>query len=349
MKRARRLFLFLFAAALGAAMAAHYLVRMDSYRGFRQPVFVEIPRGTSTMEIGEMLTDAGVLRHPWLFALARLTSPGSRPQAGEYEFSEAATPAQVFRRIARGDVYLLEVAVPEGADAFDLAAIIARHGFGGETEALRLTLPREGSLFPAVYKFKRRTTAAQVVEAMLRRGDQAWRELGAPDAIRRETTILASLVEKEAAVASERPLIAGVYANRLAKGMRLECDPTVTYAARLAGRWRGVIYKSDLAADHPYNTYQRAGLPPGPIANPGMDSLRAALRPAQTSALFFVAKPDGSGAHVFSESLDDHARAVAQYRKGIKGDAGAEAKPAAKSTRVAPKPRRKSNRRGAGS
>jgi UPF0755 protein len=346
-KRIRRLILLVAALGLAAAMAAHWAVRIDSYGSFRQPVFVEIPLGTPTLEIGEMLAEAGVLRHPWLFALARLTNPRAKPQAGEYEFSKAATPAEVFRRIARGDVYLLEVAIPEGADAFDVAAIIARHGFGGETEALRLTLPSEGALFPAVYRFKRRSTAAQVVEAMRRRGDQAWRELGAPDANRRETTILASLVEKETAVPSERPLIAGVYANRLAKGMRLECDPTVAYAARLAGRWRGTIYKSDLAADHPYNTYQRAGLPPGPIANPGMESLRAALKPAETPALFFVAKPDGSGAHVFSESLDAHAQAVAQYRKGAKADAVEKAKPGGKSARVAPKPTAKPNRRSA--
>lgn len=344
MRRLRRILLSLAALGLAAAMAAHWAVRMDSYRGFAAPVIVEIPLGTSTMQIGELLAEAGVLRHPWLFAMARLTRPAAKPQAGEYEFTRAATPAEVFARIARGDVYLVEMAVPEGSNAFDVAGIIARQGFGGETEALRLALPHEGYLFPAVYKFKRRATVKEVVEAMRRRGDQAWRELGAHDAKRREITVLASLVEKEAAVAAERGLIAGVYANRLQKGMRLECDPTVEYAARLAGRWRGTIYKSDLAFDHPYNTYQRSGLPPGPIANPGMASLKAALSPAETAALFFVARPDGSGAHVFSETLDAHARAVAQYRKGLKDDAGEARKPGRQGAPVVKKPRRATHR-----
>jgi UPF0755 protein len=126
--------------------------------------------------------------------------------------------------------------------------------------------------------------------------------------------------------------------------MRLECDPTVEYAARLTGRWRGTIYKSDLAADHAYNTYQRVGLPPGPIANPGMASLRAAVEPAESNDLFFVAKPDGSGEHVFSETLDEHARAVAKYRKGVKEDAGEKTEPGGKGAPVAKKPQRKPSR-----
>jgi UPF0755 protein len=341
--RAGRKLLVLLAclAAAGVLAAAHWAVRVDAYRGFREPVFVEIPRGTPTMEIGEMLAEAGVIRHPWLFALSRLTRPRGRPQAGEYEFSRAATPAEVFARIARGDVYLIEVTVPEGANAFDIAAIVAGKGFGGENEVLRLALRDEGFLFPASYLCKRRSTAETVISAMRSRFDKAWRELGAPEAVKRETTTLASLVEKEAVLAKERPLIAGVYRNRLVRGMKLDCDPTVEYAARLTGRWKGTIFRSDLEADHPYNTYQRAGLPPGPIANPGMASLRAALTPAETRALYFVAKPDGSGGHVFSESLDAHEGAVVQYRKGQRSNGSAKAKPGGKSPRVASKPRRR--------
>lgn len=344
-RKSRKGLLLTLAVAVAIILgAAHWAVRMDSYRSFGVPVYVEIPRGTSTLSIGELLADAGVIRHPWLFALARLTKPGARPQAGEYEFKQAATPAEVFARIARGDVYLIEVPVPEGSNAFDIAAIIYRSGFGGETEALRLALPEEGYLFPAVYRFKRRTTAQQAIEAMRRRFDQAWSEIGAPKESMRETVTLASLVEKEAAVAQERGLIAGVYRNRLERGMKLDCDPTVEYAARLTGRWRGTIYKSDLAADHPYNTYQRAGLPPGPIANPGMASLRAALAPAQTAALYFVARPDGSGTHLFSDSLDAHTRAVSEFRNRQSHHAATKAEPAKTSTRVAPKAKRSGNR-----
>jgi UPF0755 protein len=344
-KKGRKGPLVLLALAAAAVLGgAHWAVRVDSFRTFRAPVYVEIPRGTPTLEIGEMLAQAGVIRHPWLFALARLTKPGARPQAGEYEFSKAATPAQVFARIARGDVFLIEVPVPEGANAFDVAAIVYKHGFGGETEALRLALPEEGFLFPAVYRFKRRTSAMEVISAMRRRFEQAWKELGAPAESLRTTVTIASMVEKEAAVATERTLIAGVYKNRLTRGMKLDCDPTVEYAARLTGRWRGVIYKSDLAADHPYNTYLHAGLPPGPIANPGMESLRAALAPADTSALYFVAKPDGSGRHVFSESLDAHTRAVGEYRKGQAPHAAKKAEPAGKSSPVAARKKRSSHR-----
>lgn len=335
------LLLFLVVAGVAVLGGAHWAVREDSYRGFREPVFVEIPRGTSTMQIGEMLAEAGVLRHPWVFALARLTKPGAKPQAGEYEFHKAATPAEVFGRIAKGDVYLIEVTIPEGANAFDVARAVSAKGFGGETEVLRLALREEGFLFPASYLFKRRATAETVVTAMRRRFEQAWRELGAPESSKREATTLASMVEKEAALAAERALIAGVYRNRLERGMKLDCDPTVEYAARLAGRWKGAIYKSDLAADHPYNTYLRAGLPPGPIANPGMASLRAALEPAKTESVYFVAKPDGSGGHIFSASLDAHTRAVVEYRKGQRTNGSAKAKPGGKGARVAPKPRRR--------
>jgi UPF0755 protein len=127
---------------------------------------------------------------------------------------------------------------------------------------------------------------------------------------------LASLVEKETGVAEERPLVASVFANRLEKGMRLECDPTTIYAALLEDRYRGKIHKSDLASTNPYNTYQNAGLPPGPIANPGADAIRAALAPADTKFLYFVAKPSGGG-HQFSATLAEHAKAVQAYRNAI--------------------------------
>ena len=134
---------------------------------------------------------------------------------------------------------------------------------------------------------------------------------------------LASLVEKETSIADERPVVASVYWNRLREGMRLDCDPTVIYAALLEGMYRGTIYASDLRRDSPYNTYRRVGLPPGPIANPGAASLRAAIHPAQTDYLFFVAKGDGSGAHRFSADLSGHTVNVNHYRKAVKAH-GAE-------------------------
>jgi UPF0755 protein len=129
---------------------------------------------------------------------------------------------------------------------------------------------------------------------------------------------LASLVEKETGRPEDRPIVASVYENRLAKGMALDCDPTTIYAALLEARYRGAIYHSDLTSDNAYNTYRHAGLPPGPIANPGAASLKAALMPADTDYLYFVAKPDGSGGHQFSKTIEQHNAAVQQYRRASK-------------------------------
>lgn len=135
-----------------------------------------------------------------------------------------------------------------------------------------------------------------------------------------DTVTLASLVEREARLPEERPRVASVFANRLRIGMRLQCDPTTVYAALLEGRYRGVIHQSDLESTNPYNTYQHAGLPPGPIANPGLSAIKAALTPDDTPYLYFVAKADGSGGHTFSESLAKHDVAVAQYHHATNRD-----------------------------
>lgn len=304
--------LILILAPLGAL---HYLVRVERYAGFSEPVFIDIPRGTSMLQIGRLLEARGVIRHAGLFAAARLPNPRAYPQAGEYRFSEAATPHEVYLRIARGDVYLIEVVVPEGTDAFDLTALLARAGFAQEREILKLALANEGFLFPSTYRFARSTAPAEIIGSMRRQFDKVWQEIGG-GAPARQIVTLASLVEKEAVLAEERRRIAGVFANRLRLGMKLQCDPTVVYAARLAGVWRGVIYRSDLDREHPYNTYHAAGLPPGPIANPGRASLEAALNPLETAELYFVAAPDGSGAHIFSQDYDAHERAVNSYRRG---------------------------------
>jgi UPF0755 protein len=296
------------------AVAAALFIHGSSYKGFAEPVFVEIPKGTSTLEIGKKLALAGVIRHWSLFPLARLMRPSARPQAGEYRFADSATPSAILDRMARGDVYYVQLVVPEGADVFDIAEQIERHGLSTAKEFIAEAAGDEGYLFPSTYHFKRSTTTAQIHQTMRAQFDKVWRRIarGAPS---RETVILASLVEKEAVLDSERARIAGVYANRLRIGMKLDCDPTVAYAARLDGRWRGTIYKSDLASPNPYNTYVHAGLPPGPIANPGEASLRAALKPAETNEIFFVVAPGGGGAHVFSETFAAHEKAVAAYRR----------------------------------
>jgi UPF0755 protein len=180
----------------------------------------------------------------------------------------------------------------------------------------------EGYLFPNTYKLSRHATATDLCRTMTAKFREVWRGLAGDDPTKARdvhaTVTLASLVEREAKLPQERPLIAAVFANRLRIGMKLDCDPTTVYAALLEGRYRGAIHRSDLDSDNPYNTYRHAGLPPGPIANPGLDSLRAAMHPSDSAALYFVARPDGSGGHTFSNDLASHNAATEIYRRGQK-------------------------------
>ncbi|HEX6894088.1 MAG TPA: endolytic transglycosylase MltG, partial [Bryobacteraceae bacterium] len=175
----------------------------------------------------------------------------------------------------------------------------------------------EGYLFPSTYRLTRNTTARDLCQMMTDQFRKQWRQLSksGQDSPVSDTVTLASLVEKETAVPAERPLVASVFQNRLHLGMPLDCDPTTIYAAELDQRYHGTIYKSDLQSNNAYNTYQHTGLPPGPIANPGAAALKAAMAPAATDYLYFVAKADGSGTHHFSKTVDEHNRAVQSYRR----------------------------------
>ena len=235
----------------------------------------------------------------------------------------------VFDRVRRGDVFYYELVVPEGRNMFDIAAAADRLGvFSAEQflEAARNPAlirdldPQaptlEGYLFPNTYRLGRATTPEQLCLTMTGKFREVWRTLGADASVHRTVT-LASLVEKEGKLPDERPVIAAVFARRLAIGMKLDCDPTTIYAALVAGNYRGAIHKSDLASGDPYNTYQHAGLPPGPIANPGLASIAAVLHPAATDYLYFVARADGSGGHNFSASLAAQQANVVKYRRAL--------------------------------
>lgn len=300
---------------------------LDPYRGFHGETFVRFDRGTGTLDMGRTLAQAGVIRYPWQFWIERLKRPNARLQAGEYRFHDAATVADVYDRIARGDVYFFEFTVPEGSNMFDIAHALEAAGAMRGEEFLRVAADPasvrdlapsakslEGYLFPSTYRLSHSTTAPELCRLMTDQFRKQWKKLAPGHLNVQETVTLASLVEKETGVPSERPLVAGVFANRLSKGMRLECDPTTIYAALLDNRYRNVIHKSDLASQNPYNTYQHAGLPPGPIANPGADAIQAALHPAETEFLYFVAKPGGGG-HQFSATLAAHAKATKEYKK----------------------------------
>ncbi len=300
------------------------------YAGFQGQVFVDIPKGAGPGQIARMLANAGVLWNRWQFLDVRLLRPRARLKAGEYLFKKPASPWEVFDRIARGDIFYYVLPVPEGNSTFDIAASLERQGIVSSQEFLRAahdpSLIRdldpkaptlEGYLFPDTYHVTRHATPAQLCRQMTERFRKAWQQLGSPKKDVHETVVLASMVEKEAKLPQERPLIASVFLNRLRIGMPLQCDPTAIYAALLEDRYRGAIYRSDLERKQLYNTYQYRGLPPGPIANPGLESLRAAIEPAQTGYLYFVVRPDGSGAHQFSKELAQHARAVQEYKREL--------------------------------
>jgi UPF0755 protein len=297
--------------------------------------FVEVTPGTSTARIGQQMQAAGVIRSRYAFEMLRLWKHGTL-RAGEYRFDHPAPAAEVYARIARGDVFTRAVTIPEGATIFDVAARMEQAGFGarqsflasaaGQTDLVADLDPGakslEGYLFPDTYHLPRKATPEQICAAMVRRFRAAAAQLGLNKNVHAVVT-LASLVERESAVDSERPLVASVFENRLAKGMPLMTDPSVIYGLQLQGRWRGTIYQSDLARDTAYNTYLHKGLPPGPIANPGVRSLRAAMQPATTDYLYFVAAGANPQGHsLFSSSLDEQNRNVAGYRHAVKQAGG---------------------------
>lgn len=319
---------------LTVAGAGYYVEQRLQESGPSAPGLVEIPKGLRAREVLALLENRGVIADQNI-ALGYLiyTNSRGRLQAGEYMFDRPMTIPEVVRKLISGAVHLRKFTVPEGLTVADTAAEWERQGFGKAAEFLEaanssLELIRpfdevsasvEGYLFPETYLFPSRTTARQAVASMVNRFRQMAEKLEAivpkenwPLSLR-ETVVLASLVETEASVASERPLVASVYLNRLNKKILLQCDPTVIYALEQANLYRGSLTLADLKFKSPYNTYVNSGLPPGAIANPGYAALLASVQPAETSYLFFVRTIDGR--HTFSENLAAHNRAVAAYRK----------------------------------
>jgi UPF0755 protein len=322
--------LFVFLAAAGAAA---WLVFAPF--GVRGETFVEVAPGSSTARIGRQLEQAGVIRSRYAFDLVRWFRRGTL-RAGEYRFEHPAPVTEVYARIARGDVFTIAVTIPEGASIFDIAARLEQAGFGPRQEFLAAQAQQaglvadldpgakslEGYLFPDTYRFARNATPAQIAAAMVRGFKRAAGQLGLREDVHRVVT-MASLVERETAVDAERPLVASVFENRLDRNMPLMTDPSVIYGLELEGRWRGTIYQSDLKRDTPWNTYLHTGLPPGPVANPGIKSLRAAMSPAHTDYLYFVAAgTDAQGHSIFSSTLEEHNRNVAGYRHAAKRAGG---------------------------
>jgi UPF0755 protein len=325
-------FLVLIVVVLGGGAWIYTSVERP-YKGYEaQEQFVDIPSGSGTATMARRLADAGVVRSAQVFRVAVwLRGSSRRLQAGEYRFDQPMTAADVVDKISRGDVYVRAVTFREGLTVREMASVFESAGYGRASEfieaARKAEVVREmdpeakdleGYLFPDTYTLPRRTTAEQLVDRMVSRFEKVMTPELRNKAVERGFTVrqvvtLASLVEKETAKPEERPVVAGVYTNRMRIGMGLQCDPTVIYALMLAGRYDGNIRKGDLQIDSPYNTYRYAGLPPGPIAAPGEASLRAAVEPADVPYLYFVSRNDGS--HVFSTTLDEHNRNVNNFQK----------------------------------
>ena len=281
--------------------------------------------GTSSRNIATELRDQHVIRSAPAFLLLHYAR--FRPlKAGEYMFDHPANALEVYDRLARGDVFFHIVTVPEGYNIFDIAGAIEAAGLGSRQDFLRVARsdvglisdldPQaqslEGYLFPDTYRFTRTQSMHDIAGVMTRRFRQEARSIGLNSNVH-EVVTMASIVEKETGAPEERARVASVYYNRLAKKMLFNADPTVVYASLLAGHYNGVIHESDLHLDNPYNTYVHAGLPPGPIANPGVASLKAAMSPASTDFLYFVS--DNDGHHRFARTPEEHARNVAAYRR----------------------------------
>jgi len=301
--------------------------------------YIEIARGSTPDEIINRLSNLGIIRRGWLLRIyIRLTSAGSDLKAGEYRFSSPISPFQVIKKLQDGEQRLSRLTIVEGWTRWDIAALLTRIpelklrdadealALMNDTSLIKDIDPDaknlEGYLFPDTYSFPPDVTPKQIIETMVKRFKQVWEQTSAKNSTQvvrtpREIVTVASLIETEAKLPEERPLVASVIYNRLQKNIPLGVDSTVIYASKLAGKWKnnGKVYLSDIERASPYNTRKVHGLPPGPIASPGARSLEAALNPAQTDYLFYVRDPSrDDGAHNFYSNDSDFQRGVQSLR-----------------------------------
>lgn len=341
MKKLLLLILVLLLAAGGAAGWIWYCITKP-YQGFAsEGVFVTIPHGASSRGVAHTLESNGVVRSALAFEIYARRHPKRSLEAGEYFFDRAVSSRDVFWKLAKGDVYQIPFTVREGETLYDIAHDLeAGHFLSADDFVKAATDPMlvrdidphaltlEGYLFPATYQMPRHPVAVELTAAMVKKFKEQWAHISPSKTQDDKTRLasgypissivtLASLVERETPKRDERPLVAGVFENRLRKDMMLQCDPTVIYALEQEGRYNGTLTGADLHVHSPYNTYEHTGLPPGPIGNPGEASLRAALQPAQTDYLYFVANTQGG--HFFSATLAEHNRNVTKYRRLLAG------------------------------
>jgi UPF0755 protein len=331
MRKLTGLVLALIVVTVGVAFAAYRWTAEEftSPGPSQQVVRMEVPAGSSVRGVVRLLGERGIVDDPRAVGLyLRMHRLHPKIKAGTYDFPAAASPAQIFQMLQQGQVVLEQLTIVEGSTFADLRKALEKHPavtqtLRGKTDAEVMAiighaneLP-EGRFFPDTYRFAAKTTDADILElaydSMARVLAQAWEQKkeGLPVTTPYEALTLASIVEKETGLASERPRIAGVFTRRLRTGMRLQSDPTVIYG--IGTKYDGDIRTKDLSTDTPYNTYTRAGLPPTPIALPGRESIMAVVRPDETGDIFFVAVGDGTGAHHFSKTLEEHNEAVRRF------------------------------------
>jgi UPF0755 protein len=336
----RFLWTILVAAVLVGALAAGGIVLKGRswlqapIASLREPTIFAVQRGATLRSVAAELQAKGLLEHPRIWvAWARLTDRSRELKAGEYELAPGTTPRQLLELFNAGRAFLHSITFIEGSTFTEIRAALAANEAVDNKFAARTSdevmaalgkpgLHPEGQFFPDTYRFARGTTDLELLAIAQRRmSDElaaAWEAKAAdlPLASAYEALILASIVEKETGLDKERPLIAGVFIERLRRGMRLQTDPAVIYGMQEA--YDGNIRRADLQRDTPYNTYTRPGLPPTPIAMPGTDSLRAAVRPEVSGAIFFVATGEGDGSHYFSTTLAEHEAAVKRYLRRLR-------------------------------
>jgi UPF0755 protein len=316
-------------------VAAWILVEWRTpYCGYSGESLVEVPKGMGAGAVLDRLAEKGVVRHMLPIKLAyTFRGRSASIKAGLYRFDRPLTPVDVLSKLLKGDVVRAKFTIPEGLRSDEVARILATAGLGSlsiyedlfadpsriqdlDPEAPSL----EGFLFPETYTVDPGMREEAVVEVLVSAFRKWWAaQGGGPEGRDVHTAVvLASLVEKESAGASERPMVAGVFLNRIRIGMPLQCDPTVVYALVRDGRYRGSLNHQEMGYESPYNTYIHRGLPPSPICNPGRAALLAALDPAPSDYLYFVSQNDGT--HRFSKTLDEHNRAVARFRERVVRD-----------------------------
>lgn len=313
------LFSLLILLGIGAGGFALWLVNQADQPGpLGQDIVLDISQGSSVARAAEVLESAGAIENAWLFEAAfRLLASGGKLKAGEYQLPAGISGRALIDLLITGKTLARKLTVPEGLTSFEIVALVEQASGLVDSVDTRL---QEGSLLPETYHFSKGDSRAQMIERMQTALSETMAELwpgraenlpfDTPD----QALILASVVEKETGVADERAVIAGVFVNRLRIGMRLQSDPTVIYGLTDGqGPLGRSLTRSDLDADHPFNTYRIDGLPPRPIANPGRAAIAAVLNPQDTEYLFFVA--DGTGGHMFAKTLEDHNRNVAKWRR----------------------------------